>query len=269
MKLTIVGMAGSFPAPSSPTSCYLVQAQDSCGRVWSLVLDLGSGAFGPLQSVVDPFLVDAVAITHLHPDHFADLCGFFVYLKYHPECGSEMGRLQSEKALPVFGPAATADRVGSAYGLSPGECMGKQFDFRTWQPGTTTTVGPFTLEPFAVRHPVPAFGLRLTGPSSVNPGTEATLAYSGDTDICDGVIELAADADLLLAEAAFVEGRDDIPGIHLTGRRAGQVATRARARRLLLTHIPSWNDPEVAVIEAVETFSGPIEVACQGAVYTI
>ena len=53
------------------------------------------------------------------------------------------------------------------------------------------------------------------------------------------------DPRLLRGEAAFVEGRDDeIRGIHLTGRRAGEAAERAGARRLVLTHVPAWNDPE-------------------------
>lgn len=48
MRLTIIGCSGSFPGPQSPASCYLLQAHHE-GRTWSVVLDLGSGALGPLQ----------------------------------------------------------------------------------------------------------------------------------------------------------------------------------------------------------------------------
>lgn len=267
MKLTIVGMAGSFAAPSSPASCYLLQADDAAGRTWSIVMDLGSGSLGALQQVIDPFAVDAVAISHLHPDHFADLCGYYVYRKYHPEHGSE--RDPSRAAVPLYGPAETERRVAEAYGLPDAETMAGQFDFRTWTPGTAVQVGPLTIEAVLVEHPIPAYGVRVTGPSTLAPGTSVTLAYTGDTDLCDGVHDLARSADLLLAEAAFVEGRDEVSGIHLTGLRAGQVAAKAGAGRLLLTHIPAWNDPAVSVAEARTVYDGPVDVVEQGRSYLL
>ena len=267
MKLTILGMAGSFPSPESPASSYLVQATDADGRTWSVLMDLGSGALGALQRAASPFDVDAVAISHMHPDHFADLCGFYVYLKYHPVCGSERGT--GRPPTPVYAPASAEQRLAEAYGLEAEESMRGQLDFRTWQPGTTVTVGPLEIEPVAVHHPVPAYGIRVTGPSSVEPGRRVTLAYTGDTDSCDGVVELARSVDLLLAEAAFVEGRDSVRGVHLTGLRAAEAATEAGAARLLLTHIPSWNDPAVTLAEARSAYSGPVEVVSPGATYEI
>jgi len=111
--------------------------------------------------------------------------------------------------------------------------------------------------------------VRVTGPSS--SGGTATLAYTGDTDACSSVVELARDVDLLLSEAAFLEGRDDVVerGIHLTGRRAGQVATDAGARRLLLTHLPVWNDPAETLAEARGSYAGPVDVAKPGTVYEL
>lgn len=269
MRLVTVGCAGSFPGPASPASTYLVQvpaAASGDGRDWNVVLDLGNGGLGALQRHVDPLALDAVALSHLHPDHCADLSGLYVYLRYHPERGSQ--RTGVERHLPVLGPAATAERAALAYGLAEGESMAGEYDVRPWQPGVPVTVGPLTLEPFPVRHPVEAYGVRVTGPSSLRPGERATLAYTGDTDTCDGVVELARDVDLLLAEAAFQEGRDDgvARGIHLTGRRAGQVAADAGARRLVLTHLPAWNDPDVVLAEARAVYDGPSEVTRPGAV---
>ena len=71
MRLTVVGSAGSTAGPESPASCYLVEADDA-GRTWRVVLDLGAGAVGPLQRYCDPARVDAVAVSHGHPDHCAD-----------------------------------------------------------------------------------------------------------------------------------------------------------------------------------------------------
>jgi len=71
---------------------------------------------------------------------------------------------------------------------------------------------------------------------------------------------------VLLAEASFQEGRDRTRGVHLTGLRAGRVAADAGCRRLVLTHVPVWTDPDVVVAEARSVFPGPVERARPGAV---
>jgi ribonuclease BN (tRNA processing enzyme) len=128
--------------------------------------------------------------------------------------------------------------------------------------GRPFAVGPILITPRRVEHPVPAFGLRIEYAGR-------SIAYSGDTDACPELLELARDVDLLLAEASFEEGRDAVRGIHLTGRRAGEVARQAGARRLVLTHIPVWTDPGTALAEAVEVYPGPVETARPGAGYRI
>lgn len=279
MRLVTVGVAGSFPGPRSPASTYLLQVPGELAaasgltgadaRDWNVVLDLGNGALGPLQRFVDPLDLDAVGLSHLHPDHFVDVCGLYVYLRYHPERGSVRTGVPSR--LPVLGPTDTAARVEATYGAGPSDGLTEELDVRPWQPGVPVQVGPLTLEPYRVLHPVEAYGVRVTGPSTLRPGERAVLAYTGDTDACDGVVELARDADLLLSEAAFHEGRDDgvERGIHLTGRRAGEVATAAGARRLVLTHLPAWNDPQRSRGEAREVYDGPLDVATTGAVFSV
>ena len=257
MRVTVVGCAGSFPGRAAAASSYLVQAEDRGGRTWNLVLDLGSGAFGPLQGYVEPDEIDAVGLSHLHPDHMADICGLYVYLKYSPE---PLRRRQ----VPVHGPFGTVQRLGEAYGLEPGESLADHLAVHAWQPGRAVHVGPMQVLPVAVEHPVPAYGVRVTGPSDDDPEQTVTLAYTGDTDACPGLDELARGADVLLAEASFVEGRDVVRGIHLTGRRAGEAAERGRCGRLVVTHVPEWNEPDDAVAEARAMFSGPVLAAYPG-----
>jgi ribonuclease BN (tRNA processing enzyme) len=268
MRLVTVGVAGSFPGPDSPASTYLVQAHDG-EREWSVVLDLGNGGLGALQRHVDPADVDAVALSHLHPDHCADLSGLYVYLKYHPVRG--VARTGVTRHLPVYGPSGTRERAAAMYGLDQGETMDAEYDFRTWQPGVPIQAGPLTIEPFEVFHPVDAYGVRVTGPSSLRPGETATLVFSGDTDYCESLVEASRDVDLLLCEAAFQEGRDDVVqrGIHLTGRRAGKIAAAAGVKRVLLTHMTSWSDPDVTIAEAREQYTGPLEAAVPGGVYEL
>ncbi|RUP75086.1 MBL fold metallo-hydrolase, partial [Corynebacterium propinquum] len=89
--------------------------------------------------------------------------------------------------------------------------------------------------------------------------TTRVLTYSGDTDACEGLVEAARDADVFLCEAAFHEGRDDvIDGVHLTGRRAGETAAQAGARKLLLTHLPVWHAPQRAGQEDREVYDAPL-----------
>ncbi len=258
MRLTVIGCAGSFPGPHSPSSCYLVQAT-TAERTWNLLLDLGSGALGQLQTVLDPAAVDAIALSHLHPDHMADLSGLYVYRHYHPD-------RPDLPPVPVYGPFGTASRLAAAYGAQADEDMSDEFAVHTWQAGHPVQVGPMVVTPIPVNHPVPAYGVRVEGPSESDPDHTVTLAYTGDTDACAGLDELARGADLLLSEASFVESRDEPRGIHLTGRRAGEAAQSGGASALLLTHIPAWNPPGIAKVEAAMVFHGPITSASVGMV---
>jgi ribonuclease BN (tRNA processing enzyme) len=95
------------------------------------------------------------------------------------------------------------------------------------------------------------------------------LVYSGDTGPCAALDELAAGADLLLCEAAFVADGDNPRDLHLTGGQAGEVAARARVDTLVLTHIPPWHDPTRVLDEARGTFAGAVELATTGATYSL
>jgi ribonuclease BN (tRNA processing enzyme) len=262
VRLVVLGCSGSFPGPDAAASAYLVQADDETGRRWNVLLDLGNGALGPLQRHADPRWIDAIAVSHLHSDHVADLAVLNVLRRYHPEGPCP--------PLAVHGPAGTAERVAQLSGKDPATTVDGQFDFHELVAGQRIVVGPLEIEPVPVLHPLPAFGFRVTGPSEIAGHDRVTFAYSGDTDACDGLDALARDADLLLAEAGYVEGRDDaLRGVHLTGRRAGEAAARAGARRLVLTHIPPWTDPVIPAAEAAAVYDGPVAVAAPGAVYPI
>ncbi|MDO5633265.1 MAG: MBL fold metallo-hydrolase [Micrococcus sp.] len=271
MKLTIIGASGSFPGPSSPASCYLVtaegvEADGHTPKTWRILLDLGNGALGALQRYVELEDIDAVLLSHLHPDHFMDLCGMHVAIRWNPE-GWHAPR------LPVYGPVGTAERIATAYGMDPEPGMHPDFDFRLLHAGQPVHIGPFRVTPTSVRHPIEhAYALRVEVDERAADGSVTTrvLTYSGDTDLCDGLVEAARDADLFLCEAAFEEGRDDeIEGVHLTGKRAGQAATDAQVATLLLTHLPVWNDPARTAAEAAESFSGPLAVAVAGMSYRV
>ena len=284
MRLTIVGCSGSMSGPGSAASSYLVQADDAAGRTWSVLLDLGPGSFGALMNYMEPRELDALFFSHLHPDHMADVTSLQVFLRYHPE--GEVGPLRT------LGPVETAERIGAVCWLTPEE-VSRQFAVERYTPRQAVTVGPLRITPIPMNHPVPAFGLRIEGPGA--DGGTVTLAYTGDTDACTEAADLADGVDVLLSEASFQEGREDVRGIHLTGLRAGELAAgrgdvtegvdpepapgvpasandgggepaRTAVGRLVLTHLPPWTDPAVILAEARSAYAGPVEVARAGAV---
>jgi ribonuclease BN (tRNA processing enzyme) len=252
LRVTVVGCSGSFAGPDSAASCYLLEA-DHDGRTWRVLLDLGSGALGSLQRHADPLDLDAVLVSHLHPDHYFDLSGLYVVWKYHPG--------GPRPSIPVWGPAGIARQCARAYGLSRDPGMSREFDFHEYADGPLR-IGPFTVTVARVAHPIPAYALRVEVAGSV-------LAYSGDTGPCQALVDLAHDADLLLCEAAFVEGGHNPTDLHLTGKQAGAAAAEAGVRRLVLTHVPPWHDPAVPLAEAREAYEGPLEAATPGATYTL
>src|SRR5215469_7160535 len=125
MDLTIVGCSGSYPGPDSAASCYLIEAEG-----FRLVLDLGNGALGSLQRYAALDQVDAVCISHLHADHCVDMGCYQVFRTFYPP-----GQLP---AIPVFGPAGTADRLDRAMAVEPRGPMvpmRETFDFVALTPG--------------------------------------------------------------------------------------------------------------------------------------
>jgi ribonuclease BN (tRNA processing enzyme) len=165
----------------------------------------------------------------------------------------------------MYGPQGAAERVSRAYQVSPLEeaALDEHFQFRDWQ--QSQQIGPFIVTTTPVDHPVEAYAMRIS--HDVPDGR--TLVYSGDTGPCDALVELASGADLLLVESSFVERPDNPPGLHLTGRQAAEVGTRAGVGAVVLTHIPPWHDRETVLSEALPHFTGPLSLAVTGASWEI
>ncbi|HIV56418.1 MAG TPA: MBL fold metallo-hydrolase [Candidatus Stackebrandtia faecavium] len=252
MKLTVLGSAGSFPAPDSACSAYLVQAEG-----FTLLLDFGSGSLSPLQRHVDPYSIDAIVLTHLHADHIMDACPYVVMRRYAPGAPFPV--------VPLYGPSGTADRLATAYG-GEGEhgcrALSDVYDIHTIEPGQIQ-LGPLTLTFRRVCHPVETFGVRIEHEGR-------SLVYSSDTARCDSIDELASGCDTFLCEASYLEGRPNPPEVHMTGREAGECAAAAGVGRLLLTHlVRPWGDEQQTLSEAKSAYNGPVAVVHPDDVYEI
>lgn len=248
MQLTVLGCAGTFPGPDSPCSGYLVEHDG-----YRLVLDLGSGALGNLQRHCDLLDVDAVYITHLHADHCIDLVAYAYARRFHPA--------GVPPTLPVYGPPGTRDRIRAAFEEPPVNGLLDVYDFQERGAGTLQ-LGPFSVTSGIVEHPIECHGLRIEAGGRV-------LTYSGDSANSDVLVELARGADVFLCEASWPSTPEPPPGIHLTGREAGEHATRAGANKLLLTHLMPFYDPQAMLAEAKGTFDGHLELVRAGSTYPI
>lgn len=259
MRLTVIGSAGSTAGPESPASCYLLAA-DSGGRTWRLVLDLGSGAIGPLQRHCDPATVDAVVVSHGHPDHCADLAALSVLRRYGPTKDDGL------PPLPLFGPAGLDQRIVQIAGSHDDHDL-EPFAFTAVGDGDSVEVGPFSLAFARAWHPVPAVAVRVSGPSSL--GEAVTLVYTGDTDRCDEVFGLARGCDVLLAEAGWAHSRVNPEGIHMNGTQAGTLARDAGAGELIVTHVASWADPASTLELAAVAYGAPVTLAAPGETHVL
>lgn len=265
MKLTVVGSTGSMSGAHSAASCYLVQASGfdpelGRDRVYSMVMDMGPGAFGQLTRYLDPRELDAVLISHGHADHLADIISLQVYLKWHPDGES--------KGMRVAGPAELPHRVMQIEGYKSDPAEFEAFDYVAVDVGAEMTVGPMRVTAFPGLHPVESYGFRIEGPSS-NGGTDTVvIAYTGDTDLCEGMVEMANGADLLLSECGFTD-QVEVRGVHLTGTRAAELARDAGVGQLVLTHIQPWTDPAIPVSEARAVLDSKPQVAVPGASWTV
>ncbi len=247
VDLTVIGCSGSFPGPDSPASCYLLEHDG-----FRVLLDFGNGSLGALQRYTDIYSINAVVVSHLHVDHFIDLCSYYVALKYRPGGPAPV--------VPVWGPSETGHRLAVAYGLRGATGMTAEFEVRDIAP--VFEVGPFTFRTSRMVHPIEAYGMRVQADGSV-------LTYSGDTGPTDRLVDLARGADLALFEASFLSGRDNPTDLHLTAAQAAQHAQRAGAGRLVLTHLVPWNDRDATAEEAAAHFGGETILASSGLTLTV
>jgi ribonuclease BN (tRNA processing enzyme) len=248
MRLTVLGCAGSFPGPEAACSAYLVETDD-----FRLLVDFGTGSLGALQRYAGLMAVDAILLTHLHGDHVLDACVYVVVRRYAP--GGPY------PAIPVYGPAGAPDRLAAAYAADQSP-LDDVYTFYSLQPGTFP-IGPFSVTVDRVNHPVETYGVRIEHGGAV-------IAYSADTAPCDALVRLAQDANLFLCEASYLDGVPHPPDLHMTGREAGEAATKAGVGRLLLTHlVTAWGSEAQTFDAASAAFAGPVDIVRPGSRYDL
>lgn len=201
-----------------------------------------------LQDYIELENLDGVVLSHYHWDHMADIgC-----LQYAARVLMDLG--QRRKPLDIYGHACSRHL--------------EEMDYLTFSKGHEIAAGT-TLQLASLQftfaenfHPDPCLSMRIETTSS-------TLVYITDTGWTESLVEMAADADLLLCEASLYDeyiGR--IPG-HLTAGEAGRIAAEAGAKHLVLTHLPHFGDHRLLAQQARNKFGGPVELAAAGKTWDI
>lgn len=267
LTLTVLGSAGAYRThDGSRASGYLVQH-----GVTTIVLDLGHGTYAPLAAHVGISAlpqISAVAISHLHPDHWVDLAA----LRHALVHGNKMG--SDARSVSVISPGGLATRLATllddrtpeeqaagAHGSS------QPFSFSTWRSdaalpslggGRVVLVGDLSLQSARVRHTGESYAMRVA--LRDQPG----LTYSGDVSHWEDLAAIVQSGDTLLCEAAGGSAQWRESDTHVTAYGAGKAAATAGAAKLLLTHFGAEVDPADAVRAAATEFSGEIVAVREG-----
>lgn len=214
MKLTVLGKYGPYPKANGATSGYLLTEGNT-----NVLLECGSGVFSRLSEQIDPALLDCVILTHLHSDHSSDLGVLRYYLQ------------RFGKTLDVYLPSDSArcSAIEKTGGLN----------LHYVEDGFRFSTGKLSFSFSAMNHPVPTFGVRAENGTNV-------FCFTGDTNEFDGLTPFLNGADVILADAGFLERDWSDQKPHLSALRCARYAKEAGAR-CVLTHInPAYREESVS-----------------------
>ena len=239
LTLTILGCSGTYPGPGDACSGYLVRAGDT-----AVVVDLGTGTLANLQVHLDPGAVDALVLSHEHPDHWLDL----------PILRNALRYLLHVEGLAVHGTAGVLAAARTLIGE-----VAPTFVLSPIAAGDTLTVGDITFGFSRTDHPVETLAVRAESDGR-------SFLYSADTGPGWDPSGFGDGVDLFVCEATFRP--DEEGGVHLSARQAGQIARKLGAGRLVVTHVSPLLEDEPQLLAAADAYGGPVELARTGLTFT-
>jgi ribonuclease BN (tRNA processing enzyme) len=247
LRLDIIGAGPAFTdRPGATGAAYLVRHRGT-----AILLDLGQGSLPRLAGMIDPGSLDAILISHLHPDHFVDLVSLRHYLRWGP---------RAPRRVRVVAPAGLGDRIDALH-AEPG-FTGAALDLEALEPGRLQ-IGSLDVEVAVVTHATRSFAFRLSA-----PGVRG-LVYTGDCGRAADLDPLIRPGDALLSEVSFGPGPVPTDVAHLDGPAVGLLAARTGVDRVLLTHLLMGFDEDDTVTSTRSAYDGPVTLVHPGDTFTL
>ncbi len=219
VTVQILGSGDAFGSGGRLQTCIHVSSATT-----RFLIDCGATSLTALkQAHVDLASVDAILISHLHGDHFGGVPFFILDAHFS----------KRERPLAIAGPAGVAKRIGDAMELLfPGSSaigIGFEVSYSELRDRHETAIGSLSVVPYTVRHPsgAPAHALRIETDGVV-------VAYSGDTEWTDALLDAARDSDLFICEAYRFDQR---VRFHLDYATIRDRLDAITSRRVVLTHL--------------------------------
>lgn len=243
LRLTVLGCDGGYPGPGGAASGYLVRGAGT--TIW---MDAGSGTLANLQRHVGLDQLDAVVISHEHPDHRGDLEGLAVALSSGDVSPGVAGSVGGRPSLAVYAPAGLRRLV---YHDAEGT-----FDWHQVASGDQVKVGGLDLSFSRTDHGPETLAVRIDGEA-------VSLGYSADSGPGWSLEALGPGLDLALCEATYLADKEG-SGRHLSARQAGLSGREARVARLVLTHRSPAVEARASFEEGSEAYGAAVELATTG-----
>jgi ribonuclease BN (tRNA processing enzyme) len=204
----------------------------------SILLDCGAASLPTIKRYVDPAKIDAIAVTHLHGDHFGGIPFFLDEQKW-------AGR---RTALAIAGPPSLRSRLeleSRAFGIGlTREYTGFDVSFAVLGRDEQELAGA-RVAAYPVRHSPAAepHGLRVRADGKL-------IAYSGDAAWSEELVELARGADLFICEATlFAAEEEQSNPVHVSYQTLVKHRARFECGRMILTHLGATSLAHLAEFE--------------------
>jgi ribonuclease BN (tRNA processing enzyme) len=244
--VTILGSGTCVPSLQRSSSAVLVETGNE-----KLLFDAGPGTMRRLlEAGHSIFDISHLFLSHFHPDHSGELVPLLFATKYPDQH-------QRKKPLTIIAGSGFASFYGclqNVYGdwieLAPGMMDIVEFSNRS---NDARRFANFAVESCPVEHRAESVAFRITDHRG------KSMVYSGDTDVSDNLVALAKNADLFICESALPDELKTKG--HLTPCLAGEMATRAAVRELILTHFYPVCDTVDIKKQCRRTYAGPLRLA--------
>jgi len=245
-SVTILGSGTCVPSLKRSACAVLMEIDTN-----KLLFDSGPGSMHRLLNAgVEIFDIDVIFYSHFHPDHTGELVPLIFATKYP----SSDRRKKPLTIVAGKGFNNFFNGLKDVYGdwLELPEGLLQVIELSNTGPDQQS-FECFDVQTRPMKHQEESIGYRVTDVHG------KSMVYSGDTDVNDNLVSLAKNTDLLICESAMPDDMK-VPG-HLTPSLAGDMATRARVKNLVLTHLYPECDQADLVAQCRQTYQGPLQIA--------